>query len=128
MPRAIRLKEFPKRAEIVNVPPDWYVAARDSSLVQQAYKINTDANGFILPQPEGNPNSPNIIFLGDSVLEGMFSLPEDRLCSRLQNILATEEGVDVTVLNAGYSGATILHSFNTFINKIIPLRPTAVVL
>ncbi len=128
MPRAIRLKEFPKCTEIVNVPPDWYVAARDSSLVQQPYKIKTDANGFILPEPAGKPNSPNVIFLGDSVLEGMFSRPEDRLCARLQDILVTEEGIDVTVLNAGYSGATVLHSFNTFMNKIIPLRPAAVVL
>jgi hypothetical protein len=128
MPRAIRLKEFPKSTEIFNTPPDWYVAARDSSLVQQQYKIKTDENGFILPEPTSKPNCPTVIFLGDSVLEGMFSLPEDRLCSRLQNILAKENGIDVTVLNGGYSGATILHSFNTFMNKIIPLRPAAVVL
>lgn len=128
MPRAIRLKEFPKSTEIVNTPPDWYVAARDSSLLEQPYKIKTDENGFILPEPPSKPNSPTVIFLGDSVLEGMFSLPEDRLCSRLQDILAKEKGVDVAVLNGGYSGATILHLFNTFVNKIIPLRPRAVVL
>jgi hypothetical protein len=128
MPRAIRLKEFPKSTEIVNTPPDWYVAARDSSLLQQPYKINTDENGFILPDPRSRPNCPSVIFIGDSVLEGMFSLPEDRICSRLQQILSKEENIDVAILNGGYSGATILHSFNTFLNKIIPLRPTAVVL
>ena len=128
MPRAIRLKEFPKSMEIVNTPPDWYVAARDSSLLQQPYKIKTDENGFILPEPPSKPDCPTVIFLGDSVLEGMFSLPEDRICSRLQRILAEEKGIDVAILNAGYSGATILHSFNTFMNKIIPLRPAAVVL
>jgi len=128
MPRAIRLKEFPKSMEIVNTPPDWYVAARDSSLVQQQYKIKTDENGFILPEAASRPNFPTVILLGDSVVESMFALPEDRLCSRLQEILAKEQGIDVAVLNGGYSGATILHSFNTFMNKIIPLRPLAVVL
>jgi hypothetical protein len=128
MSRAIRLKEFPKSTEIVNTPPDWYVAARDSSLLPQPYKIKTDENGFILPEPPSKPNCPTIIFLGDSVLEGMFSLPEDRICSRLQTILAKEQGLDVAILNAGYSGATVLHSFNTFMNKIIPLRPAAVLL
>src|SRR5580704_18039717 len=128
MPRAIRLKEFPKSTEIVNTPPDWYVSARDSSLLRQPYKISTDENGFILPEPPSKPNCPAVIFLGDSVLEGMFSLPEDRICSQLQQILAKEKSIDVTVLNGGYSGATILHSFNTFMNKIIPLQPAAVVL
>ena len=128
MPRAIRLKEFPKSTEIVNTPPDRYIAARDSSLLQQPYKIQTDENGFILPEPTGNLNSPKVIVLGDSVVEGMFSRPEDRLCSRLQQIVEREHGINVNVLNGGYSGATALHSFNTFLNKIVPLRPAAVLL
>jgi lysophospholipase L1-like esterase len=74
------------------------------------------------------PNCPTVIFLGDSVIEGMFARPETRICSRLQDILGNEEDVHVAVLNAGYSGATVLHSFNTFTNKIIPIRPAAVVL
>jgi hypothetical protein len=90
--------------------------------------MKTDENGFVLPEPTSKPNCPSVILLGDSVVEGMFARPEDRLCSRLQDILAREQGVDVAVLNGGYSGATILHSFNTFMNKIIPLRPAAVVL
>ena len=128
MPRMIRLKEFPQSTEIVNTPPDWYVAARDPSLVQQPYKIKTDENGFVLPEPASKLSCPTVILLGDSVVEGMFARPEDRICSRLQDILAREEGINVAVLNGGYSGATVLHSFNTFMNKIIPLRPAAVVL
>ena len=38
MPRAIRLKEFPRSTVISNTPPDWYAAARDPSLVQQRTK------------------------------------------------------------------------------------------
>jgi hypothetical protein len=128
MPRAIRLKEFARSSVIVHTPPDGYVAARDPSLLQQQYVMKTDENGFVLPEPPSKPNCPTVILLGDSVIEGMFSSPEDRLCSRLQDILAKEVGIEVAVLNGGYSGATILHSFNTFMNKIIPLQPLAVVL
>ncbi|SED81568.1 GDSL-like Lipase/Acylhydrolase family protein [Rhizobiales bacterium GAS188] len=128
MPRTIRLKEFPKSTEISNVPPDWYVNAGDSSLTKQEYKATTDENGFVLPEPVNSKDCPRIIFLGDSVIEGMYARPENRVCSQIQNILKRESGVEVSVLNAGYSGATVLHSFNTFMNKIIPLRPAAVIL
>jgi lysophospholipase L1-like esterase len=126
--RAIRLKEFPKSTEITYTPPEWYLASCNASLVKQPYKLATDENGFILPEPVSKPGSPAVIFLGDSVVENKYAHPETRVCSRLQDILGNEEGVHVAVLNAGYSGATVLHSFNTFMNKIIPLRPAAVVL
>jgi len=126
--RAIRLKEFPKSTEITHTPPEWYLAACNPSLVKQPYKLATDENGFILPDPVSKPGCPAVIFLGDSVVESMYAHPQTRFCSRLQDILGKEEGAYVAVLNAGYSGATVLHSFNTFMNKIIPLRPAAVVL
>jgi hypothetical protein len=36
-------------------------------------------------------------------------------------------GIEVRVLNAGYTGATTPHLFNCFLNKIIALEPLAVV-
>lgn len=128
MSRAIRLKEFPRSVEIINTPPEWYVEARDSSLIRQDYKIQTDENGFIKSDPDNNLDAPRLVFLGDSAIEGMYVIPEARMCSKLQSILKKEYGVEVRVLNGGYSGATALHSFNTFINKVIPLRPAAVIL
>src|SRR5205823_6898550 len=111
--RAIRLKEFPKSAELSHTPPDWYLAVSTPSLVKQPYKIATDENGFILPEPVSKPGCPAVIFLGDSVVESMYAHPQTRFCSRLQDILGKEEGTYVALLNAGYSGATVLHSFNT---------------
>jgi GR25 family glycosyltransferase involved in LPS biosynthesis len=37
-------------------------------------------------------------------------------------------GLDITVLNGGCGGATILHSLNVFLNKLIPIKPVAVIL
>ena len=126
--RFIRLKEFPPSSEISNTPPDWYIAARDSSLILQAYKITTDQDGFILPRSGGRTHGRKIVVIGDSVVESMFTEPELRFCSKLEDILCDELGLDVTVLNGGYGGATSLHSFNVFLNKLIPMRPAAVIL
>jgi GR25 family glycosyltransferase involved in LPS biosynthesis len=126
--RFIRLKEFPPSSEISNTPTDSYIAARDSSLIRQAYKITTDQDGFILPRSGGRAHARKIVIIGDSVVESMYIEPERRFCSRLEDILCDELGLDVTVLNGGYGGATSLHSFNVFLNKLIQVRPAAVIL
>lgn len=126
MKRAIRLKEFEPNSRIVNTPPDWYIAARDPSLPQKEYEIVTDENGFIVPA-QRRPGR-KIIVLGDSVVEGMFLDPDRRFCSVLNDVLGQHFGDEVEVLNGGYSGATILHLLNVFINKVIPLSPLAVVI
>ena len=66
--------------------------------------------------------------IGDSVVESMYVEPDHRFCSRLEDILCDELGLEITVLNGGYGGTTILHSLNVFLNKLIPLRPAAVIL
>ena len=125
--RHIRLKEFPSGQEISNTPNPVYISERDSSLVAKTYKMLTDSNGFILSGSTPRETSKKVIILGDSVVEGMFSDPEDRLCARLEKALCEHLGEDISVLNAGYSSATSLHSFNVFLNKIIPLKPAAVI-
>ena len=125
--RYIRLKEFPPSGQFSNTPAPNYVAAQDSSFRAETYKLSTDANGFIRSHVEAPETAKKIIVLGDSVVESMFLHPQERFCSRLQDLLRNEAGLDVEVLNAGYSGATALHSLNIFLNKIIPLKPAGVV-
>ena len=126
--RFIRLKEFPPSSDISCAPSESYVAGRDSTLIRRAYQIRTDQDGFILPRSGGRKGAQKLVIIGDSVVESMFNEPERRFCSKLEDILCDDLGLSVTVLNAGYSGATILHSFNVFLNKIIALQPTAVIL
>jgi hypothetical protein len=126
--RFIRLKEFPPSTDLSNTPHQSYVAIRDSSLIRQAYSLKTDPNGFILSSSGGRTTERTLVVMGDSVVESMFTLPEHRFCSRLEDMLFDDLGLSVAVLNGGYSGATSLHSFNTFLNKVIPLRPAAVLL
>ncbi len=126
--RFIRLKEFPPNTEINNTPDRMYVSERDSSLIPKTYKMSTDADGFILSGSGRPPAERKVIVIGESVVESMFSDPELRMCSRLEDALRNALDFDVSVLNAGYSGATSLHSFNVFLNKIVPLKPMAVIL
>ena len=126
--RYIRLKEFAPSTTRHNTPPDWYIASRSATLHQRLYEITTDRDGFIVSSPRAEGRDGRLVVLGDSVVEGMFLDPGARICSVLQGLLRAEMNLDISVLNAGYGGATSLHSFNTFLNKIIPLQPTAVLL
>lgn len=89
--------------------------------------MHTDEHGFVKSN-DGPVSERRIVVLGDSVVEGMFVDEDDRLCAKLEALLNRRFQTSLSVLNAGYSGATLLHSFNVFLNKIVPLRPEAVVL
>jgi hypothetical protein len=103
------------------------MTTRDASLEQKPYVMDVDADGFIQSLRPGDATN-QIVFLGDSVLECLFLDPDRRFCSILQDRLTDIYGLPVRILNGGYSGATILHSLNVFLNKVIPLQPRAVVL
>jgi hypothetical protein len=125
--RTIRLKEFTPNSRLVHVPQDWYLAARDPVLQREEFVMHTDANGFI--KSSSHPTAPSqIIVLGDSVVEGMFVREPNRVCAELEALLRDRLGTAISVLNGGYSGATLLHTFNVMLNKVIPLRPQLVVI
>lgn len=122
--RSIRFKEWGVFVDTVKTPSDAYMKGTDGSLEQMDYPLRTDSRGFILT---GN-NLPDegqrrkIVTLGGSFVESLFTLEQDRFQSRLERSLA-QNGHKLSVWNAGYSGSTLLHCFNLFVNKIIPLLP-----
>jgi hypothetical protein len=128
MRRAIRLKEYPPGSVIRNIPPDWYLHAKDSTLETGEYIIRTDHNGFILAGEHYISSDTQIVVLGDSIVEAMYVAEHLRMCSCLEASLTRVVGVPVQVLNGGYSGATSLHLLNVFLNKVVPLKPVAVIL
>jgi len=128
MRRAIRLKEFTSSSVIRHTPPDWYIQSKDPTLENKECLIRTDEHGFILSGPSPVSSTIRLVVLGDSVVEGMFVDENARFCSRLEALLSNLCDSPVQVLNSGYSGATSLHLYNVFVNKVIPLRPAAVIL
>ncbi len=128
MRRAIRLKEYTPSSVIRNIPPEWYLRAKDSTLENREYLLRTDPNGFILSGPNYDTSDLQIVVLGDSIVEAMYVDEHSRMCSHLETSLAELIGRPIQVLNGGYSGATSLHLFNVFLNKVVPLKPVAVLL
>lgn len=126
MSRAIRLKEYAPSTTSKFWPPDWYMNQVNETFIRKEFVIRTDNDGFIQPNAYCSKADEALIVLGDSVVEGMYMDECLRLCSILDKKINTGERRELRVLNAGYSGSTLLHMFNVFLNKIVPLRPTAV--
>lgn len=121
--RTIRLKEWGVFEDTYKTPSDEYMEKTDGSLLQQPYRLRTDYLGFI---DNGNEISNrgskrSLICLGGSFVESLFCEETLRFPSQLERKLVDDE--NLIVLNGGYSGATLLHSYNILLNKIIPLLP-----
>jgi GR25 family glycosyltransferase involved in LPS biosynthesis len=126
--RHIRLREFQPNSDLVHAPGAQYLSERDASLTDEAFPMTTDADGLVLPAAPLSADGPTFIVIGDSVVESVFSHPQDRFCSRLQDLIRAAGVLDANVLNAGYSGATSLHSLNVILNKLVPLKPAGLIM
>lgn len=119
--RYIRLKEHLPLSERTYILTEEHHAQTDDSLPRAALRARIDEHGFIM---NGNDIESDecIIWAGDSVIE-CFNIPETlRVCSVLEQKL-NAAGYRIAIKNAGYSGSTLLHTINSVLNKIIPLRP-----
>lgn len=109
--RFIRLKEFTPNSSLKFIPSDNYLKKTNGSLKQKEYSIIVNENGFY-ESLIGEKNTDNIIIIGDSFVENLYS---DE-ASRIINHITHDSG---KVYNAGYSGCNTLHIINSIMNKII---------
>jgi lysophospholipase L1-like esterase len=126
MMRHIRLKEWGANEDCLKRPEEKYVADADGSLALENFRLRTDENGFIRSGEIPPINASRVVVMGDSVPENIFVHENKRMCAVLERRFL-EEGKAVSVLNGGMSGATTLHLINSFLTKVIPLRPKVVV-
>ena len=98
-------------------------------LVQKPYRVRTDANGFILPyhQYATRPDL-KVIFLGASTTACIYVDEDSRYPYLAGELLAQQTGKKITSINSGVGGNNSLHSLDILLNKLIPLKPDAVVL
>jgi lysophospholipase L1-like esterase len=104
-----------------------YAKSANDTLKVTEYTLNTDVNGFIRAKNSPVLSERNIVVLGDSVVECLFLSEQNRMCAIAEFELA-KRGTNMAVVNGGISGATSLNLLNVFLNKIVPLHPTGVVL
>jgi predicted O-methyltransferase YrrM/lysophospholipase L1-like esterase len=122
--RTIRFKEWGVLVAEMKSPTQAYLDVSDSSLGPGPFTLRTDSEGFIRTgnQLENRGAMKKIVMIGDSFVESLFVDEKDRFCSNLERQL-NHDGLTLECLNAGYSGSTLLHSFNVFMNKVVPLIP-----
>lgn len=92
------------------------------------YTIESDANGFIKPSGIFECASFSIVFLGGSTTESSAMQPEARFPYLVGKEFMDQLAIRVNTYNGGVSGNNTLHSINILVNKVVPMRPTVVVL
>lgn len=119
--RHIRFKEWGPYTDKRITPKPEYLQGSDGTLEAAAFRVRTDAEGFL--QSGNDLASPGslrkIVTLGGSFVESLFVHEQQRFPSILERKLQVTEP-RFQCWNGGYSGSTLLHSFNIFMNKVIP--------
>jgi lysophospholipase L1-like esterase len=125
--RYINLREYQPNLDVTDTPPAKAVREGDG-LVQKPYRVRTDANGFILPYHQYDKPDFKVFFLGASTTACIYADEESRFPSLAGNLLEQQTGKKITSINSGVGGNNSLHSLDILLNKLIPLKPDAVVL
>ncbi|MFC8304624.1 SGNH/GDSL hydrolase family protein [Specibacter sp. NPDC057265] len=118
--RVIRLKEYRPGSDQMCVPTPEYLARTDGTLGSGPFRCRTDLNGFIETGNSLMPDPRQVIFLGDSFVESVYSPEQDRFISVAERELI-KAGHSVQFRNGGYSGSTTLQLINVILNKVYPL-------
>jgi lysophospholipase L1-like esterase len=125
--RYINLREYQPFLDVTDTPPAKAVREADG-LEQKPYRVRTDANGFILPYKQYARPDLKVIFLGASTTACIYVDEDSRYPSLAGELLSQQTGKKVTSINSGVGGNNSLHSLDILLNKLIPLKPDAVVL
>jgi len=125
--RYINLREILPLVDTVDVPPDRAVRTSDG-LVQKPYRVRTDANGFMLPYNRYEKPDLTLVFLGGSTVACIYVDEESRFPYLAGQLLEQQTGKRITSINSGVGGNNSLHSIDILLNKIIPVKPDAVVM
>ena len=118
--RFIRLKETAPNQDVLRERPEGFLESTDGTVGPGPWRLRTDRHGFIMTGNTVREEADPIVFLGDSFVESTFTPESTRFVSQLERIYAAG-GKEYRFLNGGYSGATTLHLFNVFLNKVVPL-------
>ncbi len=124
--RHIRLKENTPLQNKMLSPSDDKIALSDS-LENKPYSFKTDQNGFIFPSTTHQQADKVIAFIGGSTTECMYVDEDKRFPALTGKLLEDNSSKKINAINAGVSGNNSMHSINTLLNKIIPMKPDVAV-
>ena len=129
-PRYISLREFPPLTELVFYPEERLLRSMGIDVDHydlHPHRVRVDADGFIMPTEIHPEPDFKIVFLGGSTTE-CFSVDEDKRFPYLVGrLLEADTAKKINTYNGGKGGNLSLHSINTLINKVVPMRATCAV-
>ncbi len=111
-----------------SAPPPPEVLKHADGLENKAYRVRTDANGFLLPSGEHAHPDLTIVFLGGSTTECRFMPEQQRFPFLVGRNLESSLALRVNSHNGGNAGNTSLHNLLLLQTKVLPLHPRFVVL
>ncbi len=125
--RYVRLRENPPNQHYFSYPGDEYMRNRDS-LIQKPFEFRVDEQGFILPTKRYEAPDYRIVFIGGSTTACVYVEEENRFPYQAGLLLEKDSNKRIESYNAGVPGNNTLHMLNIITNKILPMKPTAIVL
>ena len=119
--RHIRLRENAPNLDL-NLTPSATELQLSENLENRVYAFATDDNGFLMPSFVHENADLTLAFIGGSTTENMYVDAEKRF-PYLTGKLLNNDKRKVNSINAGVSGNDSLNSINSYVNKIIPIKP-----
>jgi lysophospholipase L1-like esterase len=127
--RFIKLREYPPNTVKLERPSRNYIKnIAPNTIERKYYTITTDANGFIGPSDIHASPDLKIVFLGGSTTECLYMEETERFPYLVGRQLEAALNKKVNTYNGGVSANESMHSLNILMNKVLPLKPTMVVL
>lgn len=126
--RFIKLREYRPNTEIFERPSrDYMTHVAPNTIVRKYYRVATDSNGFIGPSEIHATPDHKIVFLGGSTTECLYVDEEKRFPYVVGRQLESSTGLKINTYNGGVSANESMHSLNALINKVLPMKPSVVV-
>jgi lysophospholipase L1-like esterase len=125
--RVIRLREVQPLFSGKFAPTDDEMGMSDT-LVRKGYRVRTDADGFIMPSRIHDCPDLTLVFLGGSTTACYYVDEEYRFPYLAGRLLEEDAKLKVNSYNSGVGGNYSLHSLDILLNKVIPMKPDAVVM
>lgn len=124
--RYIKLREHLPNTREIQTPPEDYLRKTDDTLSSEAKSINIDEDGYIASGRGRDRSLPALLILGDSTVENYWISEPKRIAAVLEAKFF-EESIELNALNAGVSGANLLHSLGVLLTKGLAERLVGII-
>ena len=125
--RHITLRERPPLLSGYLQPTKEDLACSDT-LKDKRYRYRIDKDGFVVPSLKYSNPDKSLVFLGGSAMECIFVEEENRLPYLAGCLLEKKLGIKINSYNGGHGGNNSMHSLFSLLSKVIPIKPSIVLM